>query len=132
MTNQFIIKRHYHFYAGHRNAEIGGKCGNPHGHQYEVTISVILEKKKSVTLTFEDIDKLICPIIEEFDHSFIMYGKDPLYKIFGDFGFKMYVLGEESSAENVAQEIYERVKKFLPVFSVELKETKSSTVVYMG
>ena len=67
----FKITRKYHFYAGHRNEKLKDKCFNLHGHTYhiEMTFDLSYDPYSGITMLFNDIDKLVYPIIDELDHS---------------------------------------------------------------
>ena len=78
---QLIIRRRYEFSAAHRlalpdlsdaeNAELYGKCSNPHGHghNYEVEVNVAIEAANggfSVPQLDETVNRLV---IDRFDHQ---------------------------------------------------------------
>jgi len=69
--------------AGHRIRHHDGKCSRPHGHNYEVTVTVRGE------LTDEGwvVDKgVVTDAIEEWDHRFLLEAGDPLIDAFDDSG----------------------------------------------
>lgn len=131
-----IVQKEYHFHSAHRNTELeNDKCWSLHGHTYLLTVILDNPKKKgsSTGLLFSEIDKKICPIVEVLDHSFICYKKDELYDILAPMGMRIYPLDFESSAENLAEHIYNLILLTgLPVLEVRLKETTSSTIIYKG
>lgn len=127
------IEKKYYFYAGHRNKEAGEKCGRPHGHTYDVTCTFKFDEiKNGVTMLFSDIDKLVEPIIKEYDHYFLLYEKDTLVDIFQLAGEECKVLPFETSAENMAIWLFQRIKNEakLPIIKIEFAETKSSKIIY--
>jgi len=125
------IRKKYYFYAGHRNKEAGEKCGRLHGHTYDVICEFeFKEIKNGVTMLFSDIDNIAEPIIKEYDHYFLLYKEDPLVDAFNLANEPFIELPFETSAENMAIWIYQRIKKHLPIKRIELSETKSSTVIY--
>jgi 6-pyruvoyl-tetrahydropterin synthase len=127
------IEKKYYFYAGHRNKLAGEKCGRLHGHTYDVKcIFEFNEMKDGLTVLFSDIDKLVEPIIKYYDHYFLLFEQDPLCDIL-DFHNEPYrKLPFETSAENMAIWIFNRIKNEskLNIKRIELAETKSSTVIY--
>lgn len=133
-TNFMMIKKKYHFYAAHRNKGAGEKCGRIHGHTYEVTCHFNFNKINSagVTCLFSDIDKVVEPIIKEHCHWFLIYEKDSLLKVLEMEKEPVKIMPFETSAENMAIWFFNRIKKEtgMPIFKIELAETKSSTVVY--
>lgn len=128
-----VIKK-YHFYAAHRNEYLKTKCSSLHGHTYyvKVVISNNQINKGGITILFEDIDNLIDPIIESFDHSTLINSADTaLLNALTPLNMKLKVFDFPTSAENICRVLFENIKKIgLPVVEVYLKETTSSTVVY--
>lgn len=127
------IEKKYHFYAGHRNKKAGEKCGRLHGHTYKVKcIFEFKQMKDGVTMLFSDIDKVVEPIIKQYDHYFLLYEKDSLCDIL-DLANEPYIkLPFETSAENMAIWIYNEIKQELPITEIQLAETTTSKIIYNG
>lgn len=129
-----IIEKKYHFYAAHRNKGAGEKCGRIHGHTYNVKIWLNTEEKDSsgVTILFSDIDVKIEPIIKEYDHYFILNQDDKLCEILDLANEHYKSVPFETSLENLCVWFYVRIKNEtgLPIFKIELQETKTSKVIY--
>lgn len=129
-----IIKKKYHFYAAHRNKAGGEKCGRIHGHTYNIECSFSFDKinEGGITFLFSDIDKLVEPIIKEYDHYFILDKRDKLCDILSLANEPYKSVPFETSAENLAVWLFTRIKNetSLPIIKIELAETKSSIVVY--
>ena len=125
------IEKKYHFYAGHRNKKADEKCGRIHGHTYKVKcIFEFTEMKDGVTMLFGDIDKVVEPIIKQYDHYFLLHEEDSLCELF-DLANEPYIkLPFETSAENMAIWIFKQIKKELPIVRIELSETKTSKIIY--
>lgn len=135
MTNTFIIKKSFHFHAAHRNEDlIGDRCFSIHGHTYYLDCHFVFEKPvdNSITMLFSEIESKILPIIEDFEHSFIINKSDPLYEVLKDKGIKLCVLDYPSSAENLAKTFFDRIANSaeLNLIQVDFKETNSSIVTY--
>ena len=127
------IEKKYHFYAAHRNKQAGEKCGRIHGHTYDVVCHFKFEEPvNGVTMLFSEIDKAVEPIIKCYDHYLILYIKDPLVQLLQDAGEVFSVIQVESSAENLAKLLFDDIERIagLPIFKIELAETKSSNVIY--
>lgn len=127
------IEKKYYFYAGHRNIEAGEKCGRPHGHTYDVVCTFKFDKMRNgVTMLFSDIDKLVEPIVKEYDHYFILNESDPLKSAFDLINEKYITVPFETSAENMAIWLFNRIKNEtkLPIIKIEFSETKSSKIIY--
>ena len=129
-----LIEKKYHFYAAHRNKGAGEKCGRIHGHTYNVKIWLNTEEKDSsgVTILFSDIDAKIEPIIKEYDHYFILNQDDKLCEILDLANEPYKSVPFETSLENLCVWFYVRIKNEtgLPIFKIELQETKTSKVIY--
>jgi 6-pyruvoyltetrahydropterin/6-carboxytetrahydropterin synthase len=127
------IEKKYYFYMGHRNKEAGIKCGRPHGHTYDVTCTFVFNTiTNGVTMLFSDIDKLVEPIIKEYDHYFLFKEDDPLVEIFELTGEEYKTVPFETSAENIAIWLFQRIKNEtkLPIIKIKFAETKSSNIIY--
>jgi 6-pyruvoyltetrahydropterin/6-carboxytetrahydropterin synthase len=112
--------------SGHRILHHDGKCSRPHGHNYEITVSVTGE------LTEEGwvVDKGdITSVISEWDHRFLLEEGDPLIDAFeqsGD-GDALVVLNHPPTAEVMAALLEERLFDEFPDtvsdVSVSVRET---------
>jgi 6-pyruvoyltetrahydropterin/6-carboxytetrahydropterin synthase len=126
-----IIEKKYHFYAAHRNKNAGEKCGRIHGHTYNVVCHFKFnEMKDGVTMLFSDIDKIVEPIIKQYDHHFLLFREDSLCDVLNMANEPFIELPFETSAENMAIWIFNQIKTHLPIVKIELAETKSSNVIY--
>jgi 6-pyruvoyltetrahydropterin/6-carboxytetrahydropterin synthase len=99
--------------SGHRILHHDGKCSRPHGHNYDITVSVTGE------LTSEGwvVDKGdITSVISEWDHRFLVEQGDPLIEAFeqsGD-GDALVVLDHPPTAEVMAVLLEEKLTNTLP------------------
>ena len=98
--------------SGHRLLHHDGKCSRPHGHNYEVSVSL------TGTLTEEGwiADKGdITSVISEWDHMFLLEEGDPLIEAFessGD-GDAVVVLNHPPTAEVMSALLEERLRSEL-------------------
>lgn len=129
-----IIEKKYHFYAAHRNKLADEKCGRIHGHTYDIICSFEFNtiNDSGISYLFSDIDNLVEPIIKEHCHWLLLHKDDSLVEILLNAGESIKVLPFITSAENLAEYFFNRIKieTDLPIFKIQLAETKSSTVVY--
>lgn len=126
-----IIEKKYYFYAAHRNKNAGEKCGRIHGHTYNLVCHFKFnEMKDGVTMLFSDIDKVVEPIVKQYDHHFLLYKEDSLCDVLNMANEPFIELPFETSAENMAMWIFNQIKTHLPIVKIELAETKSSNVIY--
>lgn len=119
--------------AGHRIHHHDGKCGRPHGHNYEITAEAV------GTLTEEgwvvdkgDITSVIC----EWDHRFLLERGDPLIEAFersGD-GDAVVVLNHPPTAEVMGVVLERKLRDELPDsvsdVGVEVCETSELSATY--
>jgi 6-pyruvoyltetrahydropterin/6-carboxytetrahydropterin synthase len=112
--------------TGHRIQHHEGKCSRPHGHNYEIAVSVTGE------LTDEGwvVDKGdVTAVIDEWDHRFLLENGDSLIDAFeqaGD-GDAVVVLDHPPTAEVMSVILEERLQNELPDtvtdVAVEVAET---------
>jgi len=112
--------------SGHRILHHDGKCSRPHGHNYEISVSVVGE------LTEEGwvVDKGdITSVISEWDHRFLLQKGDPLIDAFQQSGDEdaVVVLDHPPTAEVMAILLEERMLDEFPDtvsdVSVSVRET---------
>lgn len=69
------ITRRYELIAGHflPNVPKGHKCKRPHGHNYEVEVSLQgpLDPKLAWVMDYWDLDFIIEPMLEKLDHQML-------------------------------------------------------------
>jgi len=112
--------------AGHRILHHNGKCSRPHGHNYEISVSV------SGELTQEGwvVDKGdVTDIIDEWDHMFLLQEGDPLIEAFeaaGD-GDAVIVLEAPPTAEVMAVVLERKLLDALPDTVTEVSADVSET-----
>ncbi|WP_415380490.1 6-pyruvoyl trahydropterin synthase family protein [Halosimplex sp. TS25] len=69
--------------SGHRILHHDGKCSRPHGHNYEISVSVVGELTEEGWI----VDKGdITSVISEWDHRFLLEKGDPLIEAFEESG----------------------------------------------
>lgn len=151
----FTVSKEIQFDAGHRVPDHAGKCSNPHGHRYKVTLLVNggLQSEgaaKGMVLDFSDIKKILQEIHDKFDHGFIVSNRDiDMLDMFGmtysdisnDWAgpspWKIIVVGFSPTAEELARWCYDYARiRFSEegwpgqVLGVEVWETPTSAAFY--
>ena len=119
----FIIKRTYHFEAGHNLPLVKGKCQTPHGHSFLLKVSLkspTLKTKgteKNMITPFEKIDALVMPMMQKwFDHKWLNES----------------LKTDAPTCEFMAKWIYDHLKPNLPaLYSIEVSENALCTAIYM-
>lgn len=127
------VLRRFHFYAAHRNAEIGGKCARLHGHCYRVEVVIEFPYTSGgVSLPFEMIDKLVAPIFAEFDHRTIVDVYDSALMSQISVNQRIEV-AFPTSAENLAAYFLDRITTVIEDLGtpteLRLSETDSGTII---
>lgn len=118
----FHIEKTFYFEAGHVLVHHDGKCAEPHGHSYVLTVhlrSEILHSdgpKKNMIIDFQDISSIVKPMIFEYlDHKWLNTSLE----------------NDSTTAEFIAKWIFDHLKPKLPyLFAVTLFETATSKVYY--
>ncbi|MDX1746383.1 MAG: 6-pyruvoyl tetrahydropterin synthase family protein [Halobacteriales archaeon] len=119
--------------SGHRIQHHDGKCSRPHGHNYEITVTVTGELTEEGWI----VDKGdVTSIIDEWDHRFLLEADDPLIDAFeqaGD-GDAVVVLDHPPTAEVMAVVLEGRMLEAFPDtvsdVSVEVAETSELCAGY--
>lgn len=112
--------------TGHRLLHHDGKCSRPHGHNYEVSVTV----RGGLTEEGWVVDKgVVTDVIEEWDHRFLLEAGDPLVDAFAEAGDAdgTVVLDAPPTAEVMATLLEEKLRDRLPdtvtAVEAEVRET---------
>ena len=116
-TSQFKLWKDFNFEAAHQLTMVppGHQCGNLHGHSYKVRghCKGVISPKTEWVVDYAEIARATRPIIEELDHSFLNH-----------------ILDLETTAENLAWWISQKIVKKLPsLYAVEVFETPTTSVI---
>ena len=125
------ITKQFHFYAAHRNEEIGGKCGSIHGHRYGLAVSVEEPRSGSITMLFEEIESRAKSVVSRLDHSLLLHSGDPAREALLASGAceRVYEVPFPTSAENMAEHLLGELRRAgLNVVELSLQETDTSIV----
>ncbi|MGZ0747574.1 6-pyruvoyl trahydropterin synthase family protein [Haloparvum sp. AD34] len=99
--------------TGHRLQHHDGKCSRPHGHNYEITITV----RGELTAEGWVVDKgVVTNVIDDWDHVFLLEAGDPLVDAFAEAGDAdgTVVLDAPPTAEVMAAVLEEKLADRLP------------------
>lgn len=101
------------FYAAHRNQHLDGKCRNLHGHRYGIEAAWIVGEPATsgVTVLFEFVERLMDPVISEFDHALLLDRNDPdaANLIATQACGKVVLVEGATSVENLCVELFRRL-----------------------
>jgi 6-pyruvoyltetrahydropterin/6-carboxytetrahydropterin synthase len=71
------IAKEYRWEMGHRLPFHKGLCRNIHGHSYRMVVEITGElNKNGMIIDFFDLNKIVKPIIEKYDHAFLCWNGD--------------------------------------------------------
>lgn len=104
------LRTEFTFDAAHRLQGYPGACAFIHGHTYRVVLELEFDDGAAANrapffMDFAGFKGLLKNEIERWDHSLIMYNRDPLYKVFGSIPqLQGGLIGmtEQPTAENMA------------------------------
>ncbi len=120
------IAKEFRWEMGHRLPEHFGLCKNIHGHSYKMLVEFEGELDQSqMVIDYYDVEKIINPIIEKLDHSFMVNIEDKIVLEFLDkMNSKKVVVGFNSTAENICSYLLSEIKKCalpLNILSVKVR-----------
>jgi 6-pyruvoyltetrahydropterin/6-carboxytetrahydropterin synthase len=106
------IAKEFRWEMGHRLPEHFGKCKNIHGHSYQMLVEVEGETNElGMVMDYYDVKKVINPIIEELDHSFMVNAGDTeVIKFLEKMDSKRVVVNFQSTVENICLYIITKLK----------------------
>jgi 6-pyruvoyltetrahydropterin/6-carboxytetrahydropterin synthase len=101
------------FSAAHYLREYKGKCEKLHGHTFQVEVEIKVKElgRTGISIDFTEIKKKLGEILP--DHTLLNE-----------------VFPFNPSAENLAREIYHRLKEFYPISSVTVWESEDASATY--
>jgi len=114
-----------HFSGGHHLRNYPGDCEKPHGHNWKIRVAARAEKldELGMGIDFRHLKNHVKKVIQELDHSDL--NELPAFRDINP------------SSENIAIFIFNELKDELRtaryrLYSVEVRETDTSGVVYYG
>ena len=133
-----LITKTFKFYAAHRNEEIGGKCGNLHGHRYGLKCHFEVCRQNSISTPFALFDERVGRLIKQsYDHGMLIHKGDPLYHTLKQHmrvhneQFKLKVLEGPTSVENLAYTLFSEISALgFRLVKIEIQETDTSSLDY--
>jgi 6-pyruvoyltetrahydropterin/6-carboxytetrahydropterin synthase len=113
------IAKEYRWEMGHRLPFHKGLCRNIHGHSYRMIVEITGSlNKQGMIIDFFDLNKIIKPIIDKYDHAFLCWENDRKLKDFLTKNkMKRVFVDYHSTVENICND-------FLHIFSMKLKKIK--------
>lgn len=132
----YTVIKEIHFCYGHRLLAYQGKCRHLHGHNGKVEIELAAKAldQLGMVMDFEEVKRHVQSWIDaELDHKMLLSREDPAVPVLQRLQEPLVLMDCNPTAENIAKMIFEYAKqKGLPVVSVRLWETASSSATYSG
>ena len=114
-----------HFSGGHHLRDYPGNCEKPHGHNWKVKVTVRVQEldKLGMGIDFKVLKKEVNTSVDELDHCDL--NEHPAFQ------------DQNPSSEHIAAFLFEQLAEGLStdryaLYSVEVRETDSSGVIYYG
>lgn len=106
------IAKEFTWEMGHRLTFHKGKCKNLHGHSYKCMVELSGEPDKNgMVLDYYDVKKIIEPLIEEMDHSFMVFSSDKeLIQALQKLKSHYVIVDFETTAENICNYLLDTIK----------------------
>lgn len=107
------IAKEFNWEMGHRLPFHEGKCRNLHGHSYKCMVEVTGEPDKNgIVLDYYDLKKIIDPVIDQLDHSFMVNTSDKeLIDALDRLGSRKVVVDFETTAENICFYLLKKISQ---------------------
>jgi 6-pyruvoyltetrahydropterin/6-carboxytetrahydropterin synthase len=114
-----------HFSGGHHLRAYPGNCENPHGHNWKVKVTVRATQLDhlGMGIDFKQLKQTVNKVVDELDHHDL--NEHPAFR------------DKNPSSEHISMFLFHSLKEPLhtdryDLYSVEVRETDSSGVVYYG
>lgn len=107
------IAKEFRWEMGHRLPEHFGLCKNIHGHSYKMIVEFEGElDRNQMVIDYYDVEKIINPVIEKLDHSFMVNIDDKsVLEFLEKMNSKKVVVDFNSTAENICTYLLSEIKK---------------------
>ena len=106
------IAKEFTWEMGHRLSFHNGKCKNLHGHSYKCLVELTGDPDENgMVMDYYDLKKVVEPIIDELDHSFMVYKKDiEMIEVLEKLNSRKVVVDFETTAENICVYLLNKIK----------------------
>ena len=98
------IAKDFRWEMAHRLQCHKGKCFNLHGHSYKMQVEFegVIDPDTGMVLDYFDVKDIVGPLVEELDHSVIIYEKDSiLIDKISELNSAHVIVPFETTAENL-------------------------------
>lgn len=99
------VAKEFRWEMGHRLPFHNGRCRHLHGHSYKAIFEFEGDMAENgMVIDFYDVDKIVNPIIDELDHSFLSQKADSnLIEALKKLQSRMVLIEDPSTAENISK-----------------------------
>ncbi len=96
---------------GHRLPFHKGLCRNVHGHSYKMVVEITGKlNKNGMIIDFFDLNRIVKPIIDKYDHAFLCWRNDKKLRDFLTRNkMKKVVSDYNSTVENICSDFLEKI-----------------------
>ena len=120
------IAKEFRWEMGHRLPEHFGLCKNIHGHSYKMIVEFEGElDKNQMVIDYYDVEKIINPVIEKLDHSYMVNKDDKtVLEFLEKMDSKKVIVDFDATAENICLYLLNEINKsVLPqnIFSIKVR-----------
>lgn len=129
------IAKEFNWEMSHRLPFHKGLCKNIHGHSYKLRVELSGNvETDGMVLDYYDLKLLVMPIVEQFDHSFLVDKDDKLMiEFLKANNFKYNIFEQHTTAENIAyflaDELSNRIKdKYKNIHKVKIRLYETENV----
>lgn len=107
------IAKEFNWEMGHRLPFHSGKCKNLHGHSYKLIVELEGDlNENGMLIDFYDLKEIINPIIDELDHSFLVYKNDiELLEFLKKINSKYVIIENHSTCENICKFLIQQISQ---------------------
>jgi len=105
------ISKQYRWEMGHRLPFHKGLCKNIHGHSYTMFVEITGRlDKNGMIIDFFDLNKIVKPIIEKYDHAFLCWNGDKkVLNFLTKNKMKKVVVDYHSTVENICSDFLDKL-----------------------
>jgi len=119
------ISKQYRWEMGHRLPFHKGLCKNIHGHSYTMFVEITGRlDKNGMIIDFFDLNKIVKPIIEKYDHAFLCWkGDKKVLNFLTKNKMKKVVVDYHSTVENICSDFLDNLtNKLLDIKNHKFEE----------
>jgi 6-pyruvoyltetrahydropterin/6-carboxytetrahydropterin synthase len=119
------IAKEFHWEMGHRLPYHNGLCRNLHGHSYKMIVEIEGKvSKNGMIIDFFELNNIIKPLIQKYDHAFLVWENDTkLLKFLKQNKLKNVIFDKHSTVENICGHFLDLIyKKLNRIKNIELDD----------